>query len=604
MENLDKNIILLKSAPLEPGVYLLKDDSGTIFYVGKAKSLKKRLSSYFNKKNDGSKSVFLGNRTTSFEVIATENELEALILEDALIKKHRPRFNVRMKDDKSYPYIAMTDDNYPRLIYTRNVHGKKWKTAGPYTDSAAARNVLELAMNVFRLRRCSKKLPLAKNERPCINHQIGKCSGVCTGSVSEDEYKKRVTEAMRFIGGATDSVIKNLKNEMDELSIHMKFEKAAEIRNIIFDIQRISQKQNVSASGTDDTDYICASVKDNSALLLLFEFRSGVLSGRKIFNYENTEYTENEEICERFIYEHYSDSEFLPNRIITEAKLKSSDILQQILSKKRSKLGIFSPRKDEERSVFRIMLKNIDLIRSEKESKKLLSDKTEALEALALSLGIEGQINTIACFDISNFQGKDSVASMSYFRNGYPDKSGYRKFKIRGYDSSNDPGMIHEAVSRYLQGIINESLDFPDMIVIDGGPTQLARALEAASNLKVSVPVVSLAKRNEEIYISPSEPPVVLSKESRSLHIMQNIRDEAHRFGVNYHRQLRSRRIISSPFDSITGIGNSSKEKLLKKYGSAINFIKADSSEIAQLLKISPEKAEDIKQILLSSNVD
>ena len=602
MKNLEKNIILLKDTPDEPGVYLLKDGTGNIFYIGKAKSLKKRLSSYFNNKNDGSKSVFLGGRTDSFEFIATENELEALILEETLIKKHRPRFNVRMKDDKSYPYIAVTDEEYPRIIYSRSINRKSQKYFGPYADSSAARNVLELAHNIFKIRRCAKKLPLKKNERPCINYQIGKCSGVCSGKISREEYISRVNEAANFIGGETDGIIKRLKLQMDKYSSETLFEKAAEIRNIIFDIQRISQKQNVIASSAYDIDYLAVSVIKEEAVLLLFEFRGGALSGRKVFIYENTEFINETEIYERFLFDHYAKNDSLPHKIILKDRLNSSQLFQQMLSDKKNKIKISSAKSDDEKSVIKIMSKNIDLIRTERESKKILSDKSRALAELAHVLNTTRMIRTMVCFDISNFQGKDSVASMSCFLNGYPDKKGYRKFKIRGYESANDPGMIHEAVSRYLQNIINESLDLPDLIVIDGGPTQLTRAIEAASALKTDVMIISIAKRNEEIYTSPDDPPIVLPKESQALKIIQSIRDESHRFGVKYHRELRSRRIISSPFDSIKGIGKEKKELLLKNYGSAKNAALAEAEEIAVNLNISREKALQIKELLLSDN--
>ncbi|HPJ13884.1 MAG TPA: excinuclease ABC subunit UvrC [Spirochaetota bacterium] len=602
MKNLEKNIILLKDTPDEPGVYLLKDGTGNIFYIGKAKSLKKRLSSYFNNKNDGSKSVFLGGRTDSFEFIATENELEALILEETLIKKHRPRFNVRMKDDKSYPYIAVTDEEYPRIIYSRSINRKSHKYFGPYADSSAARNVLELAHNIFKIRRCAKKLPLKKNERPCINYQIGKCSGVCTGKISREEYISRVNEAANFIGGQTDEIIKRLKLQMDKYSSETLFEKAAEIRNIIFDIQRISQKQNVIASSAYDIDYIAVSVIEEEAVLLLFEFRSGALSGRKVFIYENTEFINEAEIYERFLFDHYAQNDSLPHKIILKDRLNSSQLFQKMLSDKKNKIRISSAKSDDERSVIKIMSKNIDLIRTERESKKILSDKSRALAELARVLNTTRMIRTMTCFDISNFQGKDSVASMSCFLNGYPDKKGYRKFKIRGYESANDPGMIHEAVSRYLQNIINESLELPDLIVIDGGPTQLTRAIEAASALKTDVMIISIAKRNEEIYTSPDAPPIVLPKESQALQIIQSIRDESHRFGVKYHREIRSRRIISSPFDKIKGIGKDKKALLLKNYGSAKNAALAEAEEIAVKLNISKEKAQKIKELLLSDN--
>lgn len=580
MDNLEKNIRLLQTVPDAPGVYLLHDADGTIYYVGKAKSLRKRLASYFKKTPDATKSSFLGGRCHSFEFIVTENELAALILEETLIKKHRPRFNVRMKDDKTYPYIAFTNEDHPRLIYTRNPSRAGGHAFGPYADSGAAKNTAELANNIFKLKRCRRDLPLKRGERPCINRQIGKCSGICTGDITREEYLNLVHQAENFIAGDIGGVIAELNERMKSYAEAFQYEKAASVRNMIFDIQKVAERQNVAGGSVEDRDYIACTASGGEALLLLFEFRTGRLSGRKVFVFGNAEYADTSEIIESFILSHYTDAGALPSSVITETDIPAADALAEHLSGRRGSFTLTRARSRDDEGIIAVMKKNIEVLRTDRESRAVITDAGASLAGLAEALNLPEPPQTLACFDISNFQGKDSVASLSFFRHGLPDRRQYRKFRIRAYDAADDPAMIHEAVSRYLQNAINEGQALPDLIVIDGGPTQLSRALDAARALNAPVRMVSLAKKLEEIYTAPDADPLRIPHAHPSLRLLQRLRDEAHRFGITYHRMVRSKRILSSKLDGIPGIGEKRKKELLKRFGSVAGIAGATREDL------------------------
>ncbi len=600
----DKIKDILSRLPLEPGVYIMHDSAGSIIYIGKANSLKKRVSSYFMKKDHEPKTSILVKNIADIEYIVTDSEIEALILESNLIKKHKPKFNVRLKDDKRYPYIAVTmNEAYPRVIYTRSINRGSDRYFGPFTDAKAAKNTSAMINTLFKLKTCRRPLPLRENERPCINYQIKKCSGVCRGVISKEEYRSLVDDAVSFLEGDMDPVLENLNRRMKDYAAKMDYENAASMRDIIYDIQKISQTQKVDIPSISEQDCIACGIFGGEALVVLFEFRHGILTGRKISVFDNAEYTTPDEVIRTFILEYYDDKE-IPARIVTDQQVQDSPLIAQHLSvKSGKKVALSIARSEEERGIINMIRKNIDILAADRKSADA-ADPAIALSELKSALSMDTEPEVMVCFDISNTQGSESVASMVQFRLGRPDKSGYRRFKIRGYEGPNDPGMIHEAVSRRMQHIVNENLELPDLIVIDGGPTQLTRAMEAAANFGVEVKIVSLAKRFEEIYISPAEPPVRLPEGSPPLKLMQNIRDEAHRFAITYHRKLRDRKLTGSELDNIPDIGEKTRKALLKHFKSVDNIASAEIEELMEAGGIGEKTAGKIYSYFNPSDND
>jgi len=571
---------LLTRLPHDPGVYLMHGIDGSIIYIGKANSLKKRVTSYFRKKDHDPKTSILVKNIDEIEYIVTDTEIEALILESNLIKKHKPKFNVRLKDDKRYPYIAITlNEEYPRVIYTRYINRNTDKYFGPYTDARAAKNSAQMINNLFKLKTCRRPLPLKDNERPCINYQIKKCSGACLNIISKDEYRSLIDDAINFLEGNIDPVMNSLNSRMKEYSEKMNFEKAAAVRDIIYDIQKISQSQSVDIPTITDQDCIGIAIYGGEGIVVLFEFRHGILTGRKINIFDNAEYTTPEEILRIFILDYYKDKE-IPSKIVTEYGIPDYKLIAEHLSlKSGKKISLVQAGSSDDKSIISMIRKNIDIIAADRKASDANNPAAGLLE-LKDTLSLENEPDIMECFDISNFQGTDSVASMVQFRSGRADKSNYRRYKIRGYETSNDPGMIHEAVSRRLQHLVNEGLELPDLIVIDGGPTQLTRAIEAAANFDLNLNIISVAKKFEEIYTSPDQPPIRLPENSPALKLIQRIRDEAHRFAVTYHRTIRDKKLTSSILDTIPDIGDKTKKMLLKHFGSIEKISEAALEEL------------------------
>ncbi len=585
---------ILSRLPESPGIYMMLDREREIIYIGKAKSLKKRVTSYFRKTGQDAKTGVLVKNIRHIEYIATDTEIEALLLENNLIKKHKPKFNIRLKDDKRYPYIAVTlNEEYPRIIYTRNINRKTDRFFGPFTDAGAAKNTAALINRTLKLKTCRRELPLKKGERPCLNFQINRCSGACTGGISKDEYRALIDDAVNLLEGNIDPVMKSLNKRMQKASAEMDYEKAARLRDIIFDIQKISETQKVEVHSGIDQDYIGAGIFGNEALLVIFEFRRGILTGRKINIFDNAKYSEPADIMRTFIIDYYRDRE-IPSRIITEESIDESKIISAHLTEIASAgITVAKGVSKDDRGVIKLIKKNIDMIAAERSFSEMNSVDA-GLTALKEALNLDSEPLIIECFDISNFHGQDAVASMVMFRNGRPDRKSYRRYKIRGYDSPNDPGMMHEAVSRRIQLLINEGLEIPDLIILDGGPAQLTRGIEAASNFNIGTAIISVAKKFEEIYTNPLEKPLRFPEGSPELRIIQNIRDEAHRFAITYHRKLRDKKLTTSELDSIPEIGSVIKSALLKHFKSLEKIRNASREDLMKADGIGSKTADKI----------
>ncbi|HOK02570.1 MAG TPA: excinuclease ABC subunit UvrC [Spirochaetota bacterium] len=591
---------IISGFPDEPGVYIMLDNSGNIIYIGKANSLRKRVSSYFSNKDKDPKTSVLVKNISSIEYIVTESEIEALILESNLIKKHKPKFNIRLKDDKRYPYIKVTiNEDYPRVLYTRTIDKTTEKVFGPFTDARAAKNTANMINNIFKLKRCNREIPLKKGERPCLNYQIKKCCGVCQNKISRDEYRSLVDNAIEFLEGNTEPVVERLNKKMSDYSKNFEYEKAAAIRDIIFDIQKTSMTQKVDIQKISNVDFISCGIFGSEAIVIVFEFRRGILNGRKLSLFDNAQYSTDEDIIQSFIVEYYKEKD-IPETIVIENKISDQKLIEQHLCEiSQKKIIIGHPKSSEDHSIMRMIRKNIDILAAERNSSL---EPITALEELAEILGLESIPEVIVCFDISNIQGKFPVASMVQFRLGLPDKKSYRRFKIRGYEGANDPGMIHEALSRRIQHLVNENLPFPDLIVIDGGPTQLSRAIEAAENFNLDLKIISIAKKFEEIYTHPQKAPLRLKENSNALKLIQQIRDESHRFAITYHRKLRDTDLTSSKLDNIPDLSHKNKMALLQKFKSIENIATAEISELMTIDGLGERKAKKIKDFFQNNN--
>ncbi len=588
---------LLRSLPDEPGVYIMKDSSGAVIYIGKASSLKKRVASYFHRAERDGKTAALVRAVADIEFIVTDSETEALILESSMVKKEMPRYNVRLKDDKRFPSIAVTlDEEYPRIVFTRDLTHEGYRYFGPYTDAGGARRMVATINTVFKLKTCTKPVPLKPGVRPCLNFQMKRCQGVCTGAMGRDEYLKLIESAVKFLEGRIDPVLDSLQALMKSHSERMDFEKAAGIRDIIFDIQNLSRSQKVYMPAATDQDYIAMSVQDGEALLLLFEFRRGIMLGSKITVFETTELSGPDDVMRSFIVGYYRDHE-APPVIRTDSSPSDRGAVEALLAGIWSKrITVRGPESPTDRSVFSLMRKNIASITAsrgsvgqDEETRRGLAELQELLRLPTLPLSIE-------CFDISHLQGSDPVASMVHFAGGRPDKSQYRRYRMRGHEGINDPGMIHEVVSRRLQYLLNENCPLPDLFIIDGGIPQFSRAAEAVRAFDAPVRVISIAKRFEEIYRGDTDDPLRLPASSAALKIVQRARDEAHRFAVTYHRNLRGKAQSRSGLEDIPDIGPKSRTALLKHFKSSKGVMEATEDELASVPGIGAEKARKIRE--------
>ncbi|MEJ5360967.1 MAG: excinuclease ABC subunit UvrC [Spirochaetota bacterium] len=585
--NLEQKI---KNLPLKPGVYLFINQKKEIIYIGKASSLKKRVASYFQKNLDA-KTRVLVSHISDIDYIVTQSEIEALLLESSLIKKHKPKYNIQQKDDKRFPYIAITlHEKYPRVIFTRRLVHNGDRYYGPYTDAHAARKTVTLLNKTFKLKTCTRDLPLKPHERPCLNHQMGRCQGVCTGIVTEDEYRSVIDTVMQFLDGTIDPVLENLTALMNSYSQAMRFESAACVRDMIFDIQKMLQSQHVVTPLGQNQDYIGITTHKDEAYVLVFQFRHGSLTGKRIFVYNNALYTSRSSLIAQFIVEYYANNE-PPQTIVIPDMIEDRNILEEYLSAKTSQpVHTVTPRTDHEKAVMQMLHKNLDLTLAQKIApgwQKALFELQEVLKLPALPMDIE-------CFDISNIQGTFAVASMVHFTDGMPNKKEYRRYRIRAYSKPDDPGMIHEVVGRRLQHLLNEGLPIPDLLVIDGGKGQLSRAREVMEALECSVPVIALAKRLEEIYLPQGSDPLRLPRTSPALKLLQTIRDEAHRFAITYHRNIRDKTMTASVLDHIGGVGAQYKKKLLQSFDTIEHIKQSDAKTIAEKAKIPASVAHKI----------
>ncbi|MFN3194427.1 MAG: excinuclease ABC subunit UvrC [Chlorobiota bacterium] len=599
----------IANLPQKPGIYQYKNKNGNIIYVGKAIKLRNRVRSYFNKqKQHDAKTKALVKKIADVEIIVTDSEAEALILEDTLIKKHKPRYNVNLKDDKSYPFIKVTNEPYPRIYQTRNVVKDGSKYYGPFTKVGDMRRVLELLHKIFKFRTCklviNEETIREKKHKVCLEYHIKKCDGPCEGLIDKEEYNQNVAFAKSILNGKTRDLERFLQQRMEELSEEMNFEEAANVRDQLGAIRQFVSRQKVVTADAIDRDVFGIYREENTACSIVFTVREGKLIGRKHFIIKKADELTDEEIVQRTIDSWYSQQEFVPKEIFLPVEIEELETLTTILSEKRNAtVHIKIPKIGEKRHLIDLAENNAQYIL--KEYLLAISKREQSIphsvQALQRDLRLKKPPRIIECFDNSHLQGTELVSSMVCFVDGKPKKSEYRKYKNKTVNKNDDFAAMREVVERRYRGLVERNERLPDLIIIDGGKGQLSSAEQILRDLGIfdKVTVVGLAKRLEEVFFPGQKEAILLPRTSSSLRLIQQLRDEAHRFAITFHRSLRSKRTFKTELTDIPGIGKKTAKKLLKELGS-VDGVK--NSTIAQLkVHLGEKQAKIVHNYFLSS---
>ena len=586
MENISEQLKLL---PEKPGSYRFLDKNGTIIYIGKAKNLKKRVNSYFHKKHESPKLNVMVPQIAKIEFIITNTETEALILESHLIKKFKPKYNVLLKDDKKYPYFLITKEEYPRILIVRkhNINMEQGKYFGPYTDSGAMYSTLELLKKLFPLRQC--KTPKFKN-RPCIYYDIKKCSAPCHKLISSEEYNKLITNVEMFLSGNRLLLVEELKKEMQRYSDNFEFEKAAKYRDAYFDVKKTIEQQKVIYENTNvNRDIISISDYGGICAVSLLQIRDSRLIDKKDFELTSGDFNIEEDLSYAFLGEYYSRTTDIPKEIIIPTNNSELKSIENWLSEiKGSKVKIITKITESTEDIYELAKKNSEFYYEKlklSKMKKLSEDYNKVGAYICEKLQLKKFPHRVECYDISHIQGTNTVASMVVFINGIPAKSEYRKFKIKSIENGkpDDFQSLKEVLSRRLKRLSDSN--YPDLIIIDGGKGQLSSVMNVVKDMGISdINFVSLAKREEEIFVPYQSKPIIFPKNSEQLYFFQRIRDEAHRFAITFHRNLREKSSLESILDGIKGLSEKSKKILRKNFKDIKNISLLTLPEISLLL--------------------
>ena len=595
----------LKKLPAKPGVYLMHDKTDAIIYVGKAISLKNRVRQYFQAgRNVTPKIERMISQIDHFEYIITDSEVEALVLESNLIKEHRPKYNTMLKDDKNYPYIRATiEEDYPRLLYSREQKRDKSKYFGPFTSAGAAKDTLELAHKIYKIRTCRRVLPRDRGkERPCLDYHIGQCDAPCQGKISKEEYNENFKKALKLIGGDYSEVIEYLKEKMMQASESLAFEEAAGYRDLISSVKKMSVKQKVTDFNGQDRDIIALARTLEEAVVQVFFVREGKLIGRDHFHLNGTYGEKEEDILQDFIKQFYAGTPFIPREVMVEYNIADSGLIEQWLAGKRGgKVKIIIPKKGSKERLVELAHKNAALVltqdmeRIKREEQRTIG----AMGEICSWLGIP-YVPRIESYDISNINGFQSVGSMVVFEDGKPKRSDYRKFKIKTVKGPDDYASMYEVLTRRFRHGIEETEElkekglikevgsftrFPGLIMMDGGKGQVHIAQKVLGELSLDIPVCGMVKddkhRTRGLFFEGHELPVKV--DSEGFYLMTRIQDEVHRFAIEYHRSLRSKEQVKSVLDDINGIGGKRRKALMKHFQSIEAIRNAQVEEIAQV---------------------
>lgn len=606
----------LKKLPSLPGVYIMHDKHDAIIYVGKAISLKNRVRQYFQKsRNLGIKKEQMVEQIERFEYIVTDSELEALVLESNLIKEHKPKYNTMLKDDKNYPFIKVTTgEEFPRIMTARSMKKDKSKYFGPYTSAGAVKDVIELTRKLYHLRTCSRVLPRdIGKERPCLYYHIKQCYGPCQGYVSKEAYREQVDALLEFLNGNHKNVLKDLEEKMYQASEEMRFEDAAQYRDLIQSVERIGEKQKITDHPGEDKDIIALAEEGLDAVVQVFFVRDGKLIGRDHFYMKTVPGDTRSMILSSFLKQFYAGTPFIPREIMIQDEIEDQDLIAQWLeSRKGKKVRIVVPKKGTKEKLVELAYQNAKLVlRQDKERIKREEGRTiGAVKEISQLLGMEN-INRIEAFDISNISGFQSVGSMIVYEKGKPKRSDYRKFRIKGVKGPNDYASMEEVLTRRFVHGMNEQEErenrqleqdygsftrFPDLIMMDGGRGQVNIALEVLAKLNLEIPVCGMVKddkhRTRGLYFHNQEIPI--SRDSEGFKLITRIQDEAHRFAIEYHRSLRSKGQVHSILDDIPGIGPARRKALMKHYKGLEGIKEASVEELSQIESMNEKAAKQV----------
>ncbi len=606
----------LKKLPKNPGVYIMRDENDTIIYVGKAVNLHSRVRSYF-RKNIGrgpqiDKMVTLIDR---FEYIVTDSELEALVLENNLIKEYSPKYNTLLKDDKTYPYIKVTmGEEFPRVLFSRQMKKDRSRYFGPFNSAGAVKDTIELINKLYQLRTCNRSLPKEiGNDRPCLNYHIKQCLAPCQGYLSKEQYSEQVAKALEFLNGKYDVILKELAKKMTEASENMEFEEAIRYRDLYNSVKQVSQKQKITDSDMEDKDVIALAKDENDAIVQVFFVRGGKLIGREHFHMTHVSGTSSAQILLDFVKQFYAGTPFIPRELMLQEEIEDIEILEKWLSGKRGgRVYIRIPKKGSKEKLVELAAQNANLVLSQDREKiKREEGRTiGAVKEIAALLGME-RIVRMEAFDISNISGFANVGSMVVFEQGKAKRSDYRKFKIKSVSGPDDYACMREVLTRrFLHGMEEQKeLDqkelekefgsftkFPDLLLMDGGKGQVNIALEVLADLKIDIPVCGMVKddnhRTRGLYFHNEEIPI--DRYSEGFKLITRIQDEAHRFAIEYHRSLRSKTQVKSVLDDIPGVGPARRKALMRQFKSIEEIKNASVEELMERTEIPKNVAEDI----------
>lgn len=609
----------LKKLPGKPGVYIMHDARDEIIYVGKAVSLKNRVRQYFqSSRNKGAKIEQMVTHIARFEYIVTDSELEALVLESNLIKEHRPKYNTMLKDDKSYPFIKVTlNEAYPRVLFARQMKKDKCKYYGPYTSSAAVKDVIELVRRLFKVRSCSRSLPRDfGKDRPCLYYHMQQCTAPCTGKVTEEEYRKRVDEVIRFLNGDYQETVDQLTEKMQQASEEMRFEDAMEYRDLIHNIQRIGERQKITSYGEEDKDVIAAAMdesedlRDQEAVVQVFFVRGGKLIGREHFYLRVARGDNKKQVLDSFLKQYYTGTPFIPREIMLQTEVEDPELLEQWLTARRGqKVHIHVPKKGTKEKLVELAAENARMVldkdreRIRREEGRTIGAVHEVEEWLQLP-GLE----RMEAYDISNISGFESVGSMVVYEKGKPKKSDYRKFKIRSVEGPNDYASMEEVLTRRFthegKGEFDSFERKPDLILMDGGKGQVNICLGVLEKLNLDIPVCGMVKddhhRTRGLYYNNEEIPIDTSSEG--FRLITRIQDEAHRFAIEFHRSLRSKEQVHSILDDIPGIGENRRKALMRRFRTLEAIRDASLDELKDTESMNVRSAQQVYDFFHKQN--
>jgi len=603
----------LTTLPAKPGVYLFRDAKGDVLYVGKAKSLRPRVRSYFQKGQDGRAQIaLLPSRVANIEVIVTGSEVEALHLEQNLVKRHRPPFNVRLRDDKSFPYIAVTvEDEYPRVMFTRERHRRGVWYFGPYANAKKVRETLDVLNRVFPYRPCEGPKPGRHSGIPCLDYHIERCLAPCVGYVSKEDYGAIIDSVIEFLSGDVRPIQRELEQKMNAAAQEERFEDAARYRNRLFAVQHLVERQAVERQSVGTADIVGFAADGDRAVVQIFPLRGGKMVDRHSFHLENVEGQDLTTVLEAFCLEYYGSAPSVPPQIVVPREAGDLSALAEFLSEKRgSRVEVRTAERGEKRRLQELADENARhaLSTDQAQSEQKMLRRVESLEELREALNLESLPTRIECYDISHAMGQDPVASMVVFQDGVPKKADYRKFGIKtAGEDPDDFAAMAEVVSRRFARLSDGTGESPDssfastpnLVVIDGGKGQLSAALAAMQAYDLPrVAVIALAKRIEEVFVPGSSDPILLSRHNPGLQLLQRVRDEAHRFALGFHRQRRDARGFASIFDELEGVGPARRRALLQHFGSVEQMVAATAEELEGVPGVPSKTARRIYEQL------